>query len=198
MNQTLLNGAIIYRILERPRKDGAISLAAVCQELVESLGLTRPPVALSFLDQPPKGVDTLEASVPAACTFWTKAEQGLFFARANSHQNCPIGAVTMGFPISAQTRSNLEKFISQMYNVSYLKLEEIEQIPRVEAMMSTGILYGPLHTFPVQPDLVMVWANSQQAMVLQEILGTVHWDTAQKSLVSGRPACGALGRHAAL
>jgi len=168
-----------------------MNLAGICQELIESLGLTRSPVALSFLDQPPKGVDTIEAAVPSACTFWTKAEQGLFFARAKSHQNCPIGAVTMGFPISAQTRSNLETFVSQMYNVSYLGLEEIKNIPRVE-VVSTGILYGPLSIFPVQPDLVMVWTNGQQAMILQETLGTVYWNTAQQSLVSGRPTCAAL------
>ena len=178
-------------ILQRFRKEIAMNLAGICQELIESLGLTRSPVALSFLDQPPKGVDTLEASVPSACTFWTKAEQGLFFARAKSHQNCPIGAVTMGFPISAQTRSNLETFASQMYNVSYLGLEEIKNIPRVE-VVSTGILYGPLSIFPVQPDLVMVWTNGQQAMILQETLGTVYWNTAQQSLVSGRPTCAAL------
>jgi len=182
---------VVGLILQRFRKEIAMNLAGICQELIESLGLTRSPVALSFLDQPPKGVDTIEAAVPSACTFWIKAEQGLFFARAKSHQNCPIGAVTMGFPISAQTRSNLETFASQMYNVSYLGLEEIKNIPRVE-VVSTGILYGPLSIFPVQPDLVMVWTNGQQAMILQETLGTVYWNTAQQSLVSGRPTCAAL------
>jgi len=164
---------------------------ALSRLLVDCLQLSMSPVALGFLDNPPEGVSTLESAVPSACAFWSRAEKGLFFAKAESHENCPIGVMTLGFPISLQVMSNLTDFVSKMCGVSYIGAKEPEHIPRMEKAKN-GILYGPLADFPTPPDLVLVWVNGRQAMLLEEALGTVCWDGLENAEVFGRPACAAL------
>jgi uncharacterized protein (DUF169 family) len=164
---------------------------ALSHLLVDSLQLSMSPVALGFLDNPPEGVSVFESAVPSACAFWTRAEKGLFFAKAESHENCPIGVMTMGFPMSLDVMSNLTDFVSKMCGVSYIGAKEPEHIPRIEKARK-GILYGPLGDFPTQPDLVLVWVNGRQAMLLEEALGTVCWDSEKNAEAFGRPACGAL------
>jgi len=164
---------------------------ALSHLLLESLELAVSPVALGFVDSPPEGVSTSESAVPSACTFWVQAEKGLFFAKAESHENCPIGIVTMGFPLSPQVMSNLASFVSKMCGASYIGAKEPEHIPRMEEAKK-GILYGPLADFPIHPDLVLVWLNGRQTMLLGEALGTVCWDAIERAEAFGRPACGAL------
>ena len=159
--------------------------------LVNSLQLSMSPVAIGFMDGPPEGISTFESTVPAACAFWARAEKGLFFAKAESHENCPIGVLTMGFPISVQTISKLEDFVSKMCGVAYIGAKEPEHIPRLERSKK-GILYGPLADFPMRPDLVLVWVNGRQVMLLEEALGAVCWGETQRAEAFGRPACGAL------
>ena len=164
---------------------------ALSQLLVESLELAVSPVALGFVDNPPDGISVSQSAVPSACTFWVQAEKSLFFAKAESHENCPIGIVTMGFPISLQVMSNLANFLSKMCGVSYIGAKEPDHLPRIEKARK-GILYGPLSEFPIYPDLVLVWLNGRQSMLLEEALGTVCWDSVEKAEASGRPGCGAL------
>jgi uncharacterized protein (DUF169 family) len=163
----------------------------LCHSLVDSLQLSTFPVALGFLDSAPEGVSVFESAVPSACAFWAQAEKRLFFAKAESHENCPIGVMTMGFPISLQVMSNLTDFVSKMCSASYIGAKEPERIPRMEKA-AKGILYGPLADFPTHPDLVLVWVNGRQAMLLEEALGTVCWDRMDNAVAFGRPACGAL------
>jgi uncharacterized protein (DUF169 family) len=66
------------------------------------LELDTPPIAISFVQAPPPGVPTTEAVVPSACTFWRRAEQGVFYAPASAHLNCAIGAMVMGFDSGRQ------------------------------------------------------------------------------------------------
>jgi len=164
---------------------------AVSRQITQSLQLSTPPVALSFLDESPDGVTDFDSAAPSACAFWTRAEQRLFFARADLHENCPVGVVTMGFPISEKVSSNLQEFVKKMCGASYIGTKEPEYIPRM-GHARRGVLYGPLWMFPINPDLVLIWVNGRQAMLLEEALGTVCWDAVSKAEAFGRPACGAL------
>src|SRR3546814_13616676 len=68
-------------------------------QLVRSLGLDLPPVAIAFMEQAPAGVAESVAIVPSACAFWREAERGVFFAAAERPFNCPVGAHVMGFDL---------------------------------------------------------------------------------------------------
>jgi uncharacterized protein (DUF169 family) len=60
------------------------------------LELELPPIALTFVDERSAGLETTDAVVPSAGAFWRQAEQGVFYAPAEAHFNCPIGAMVMG------------------------------------------------------------------------------------------------------
>jgi uncharacterized protein (DUF169 family) len=168
-----------------------MSYAALAAPLQERLGLAFPPVALKLVHEPPAGIARTSAPVPSACTFWRRAEQGVFYAAADEHLNCPIGAMVMGFELSAAKMQELMGLVQQMCAIAYVKPEEVAHIPKFTTAPK-GIVYGPLASFPLDPDVALLWATPRQAMVLQEAAGAVQWTEHPAGALFGRPACGAL------
>jgi uncharacterized protein (DUF169 family) len=158
--------------------------------LTELLGLEQPPVALGFAASPPADTASPRRPVPSACTFWRHAEEGLFYASAEEHFNCPVGAMVMGFGLPQAVGEQLEGLVKSMCTQNYLSPDEVARIPAVQRQ-SAGILYGPLAEFPTQPDLVLLWLTPAQAMIFNEAAGNAEWSGALME-VSGRPGCAAL------
>ncbi len=71
----------------------------LAQRFNDELQLKQPPIGLAFVDEVPESVQHTKARVPSACTFWRLGEQGVFYATAEDHSECPIGMMTMGFPM---------------------------------------------------------------------------------------------------
>src|SRR5262245_20562191 len=138
--------------------------------LAAELDLRRPSVALAFLETPPPGVPANPAPVPSACTFWRRAEAGVFFAPAEAHYECPVGTMTMGFQLPADQMPRAEALVSAMVGLEYLGAEEAERMPSV-AKSHTGVLYGPLAGFPVDPDVVLLLLTPRPAMPVAESAG---------------------------
>ena len=164
--------------------------ATTAQRLSSLLSLQHPPIALAFTDQPPDGIAQAGKPVPSACTFWRQAEQGTFYATAAEHFNCPVGSMVMGFELPAAVGEQLGGLVQSMCDAHYLSMDEAARIPTV-GRQSAGIVYGPLHEFPLDPDLVLLWVNVAQAMLYSEAAGRAAW-TATPMGVSGRPGCAAL------
>jgi uncharacterized protein (DUF169 family) len=164
----------------------------VADRLTTALALDTPPIALTFTDTPPDGVAGPEQVVPSACAFWRLAERGVFYATAEAHNNCPIGAMVMGFPLTEQLQVQLGAVVNSMCECNYLSPEESDKIPGV-APSAAGILYGPLAELPTAPGLVLFWLTPRQAMLYNEAAGTASW-TQGSILSTGRPACAALPR----
>src|SRR5215472_7191172 len=161
--------------------------ATTAQRLSTLLSLRHPPVALAFTDTPPEGVPQASQPVPSSCTFWRQAEEGTFYATAAQHFNCPVGSMVMGFEMPADVNEQLGGLVQMMCDASYLSMEEAAKIPST-GKNSAGILYGPLHEFPVDPDVVLLWVNVAQAMLYSEAAGSAAW-TSTPMTVSGRPGC---------
>ncbi|HKV83806.1 MAG TPA: DUF169 domain-containing protein [Ktedonobacterales bacterium] len=79
---------------------------------VELLQLKQPPIALAFVDSV-AGIEHISRKAPSACTFWRLAEQGVFYATAEDHQECPIGMMTMGFHMPEESRQRAQALIAQ-------------------------------------------------------------------------------------
>ena len=159
--------------------------------LLESqLGLSEPPIAIAFVDEQPPGVPRTLSVVPSACAFWRQAEQGTFFAAAEDHFDCPLGAMVMGFPLPEQQMAQLQEEVGMMCGISYVREEEVPNVPKV-SRASAGIVYGPLASFPVEPDAVMLWCTPHQAMKMSECCGLINW-AASPAGMFGRPGCAAL------
>jgi uncharacterized protein (DUF169 family) len=163
--------------------------------LAAELDLRRPPVALSFLEAAPPGIPADPAPVPSACTFWRRAEAGVFYAPGTAHSECPVGTMTMGFPLSAEQMPRAEALVNTMVSLEYLGSEEAASLPAV-ARPHNGILYGPLASFPVEPDVVVLFLTPRQAMLVAESAGSLALRETPGLAAMGRPACVAVARAA--
>ncbi|HXQ30210.1 MAG TPA: DUF169 domain-containing protein [Gemmatimonadales bacterium] len=163
----------------------------VAETLTRALGLDTTPIGVARADAPPAGVPVFPDAVPSACTLWRRAEQGVFYASAARHFNCPVGAMVMGFDLTADLKQQLMGLVGMMVSEGYLGQEEAAHIPALPTAR-VGAVYGPLAAFPIEPDFVLMWLGPSQAMIAAEAAGSCDWTRAQPPGVLGRPACAAL------
>jgi len=74
-----------------PMNDNAI----LAERLTQLLGLTRPPVAVSF-DVPGAEEAAPVSAQPAGCCFWAPAQEQRLDTVAADHANCSVGSYTHG------------------------------------------------------------------------------------------------------
>ena len=159
--------------------------------LSELLGLDRVPIGVAFVDGPVDGVEPVDQQVPSACAFWRLAAERCFYAPAEAHFNCPIGAATMGFDLPADVADQLGETVRLMAGAAYFDRNEVPHLPHVGRSWA-GIIYGPLSDMPVTADAVLVWMTPRSAMVFAEAQGDGRWDAAAASRLLGRPGCAAI------
>lgn len=155
--------------------------------LASLLELSLPPVAIAFVDAPPQGIPHVPAAEPAGCGYWRRAAAGeVFFTVADDHKGCPVGAHTHNVPLSPAEHQALMGLVQTMVNLSYLKMEEVPQIPTRTTPLTVAV-YAPLGAAPMPPDVVLVRGNARQLMLLAEAAQAagVSGDTA----TMGRPTC---------
>jgi uncharacterized protein (DUF169 family) len=159
--------------------------------LIGGLQIERSPVAVAFVDAPPDGVEVTTATEPSACTFWRRAEHGLFYAAADRHQECGVGAMTMGFEVPEERMPAAMELIGTMVEMGYLSMAETAHLPRVQKP-HRGVLYGPLASFPIEPDLTLAIVTPAQGMLLAEASDAVSLREQPGLPTMGRPACAAV------
>ncbi len=158
--------------------------------LVELLELERHPVAVAFLDTPPKDLPRVEQMGAAGCGYWKRAAAGeAFYTEATDHYGCPIGAHTHGIGLPEEQGAELEDVIGTMVKLEYLEMQEVAEIPRREEPFNV-VGYAPLVETTFEPDVVLVRGNTRQIMVLAEAAHAAGV-TCQSSMV-GRPTCAAI------
>ncbi|MGH2509676.1 MAG: DUF169 domain-containing protein [Ktedonobacteraceae bacterium] len=160
---------------------------------IQLLQLKQAPVGLAFVETLPEGVARTQRRVPSACTFWRLAEQGVFYATAEDHQQCPIGMLTMGFPMQAETQQFAQTVVQTMADVEYFSPAEVSALPVVKKPHQ-NIVYGRLDQFPGQVDVILCILETQQAMLVAEALGNTDWLQAGGQSVFGRPTCAVIPR----
>jgi uncharacterized protein (DUF169 family) len=87
------------------------------QRFNDLLQLKQSPVGLAFVNDIPVEVPHTNTRVPSACTFWRMAEQGVFYATAEDHQECPIGMMTMGFSMPEASQERAQALVQTMADV---------------------------------------------------------------------------------
>ena len=155
--------------------------------LTELLRLTSAPVAISFVDTAPPGVPHVSAVEPAGCGYWRRAAAGeVFFTVADDHKRCPVGAHTHNVTLSPVEQQELMGMVQTMVGLSYLRMEEVSQIPTRKTPMQVAV-YAPLAMSPVPPDVVLVRGNARQLMLLAEAAQSA--GVAGTGATLGRPTC---------
>ena len=152
--------------------------------------LGRRPVAVSFLDAEPANIKKFEGTEPSGCSFWRLAAEGrTFYTLPQNHFNCAVGAYTHNIPLSPEREKETEQTLKMMFDLGYVKPEEVPQIPRL-AKTPAAVLYAPLGDSPVEPDVVLFAAKPSAAMLLNEAAGRAGVGSGMPAL--GRPTCMAL------
>lgn len=163
----------------------------IAAQLSDKLDLDQPPIALSFVSAKPDGVPQFDGAVPSACSFWPRAQTDTFYASADQHFNCPVGALTMGFALPEEVKNGLMGFVQKMCADDYLAEAETSSLPHV-GVAHGGIVYGPLSGFPLEPDIVLLWLSAKQAMLYNEAAGATTWTDTMIPNLFGRPTCAAI------
>ena len=162
------------------------------QRFSDLLHLNQLPIGLAFVDTLPQGVQHTGKRVPSACTFWRLAEQGVFYATADDHQECPIGMMTMGFTMPEVAQQRAQVLVQTMADVQYFSPAEVSALPVVQKPHSS-ILYGRLDQFPVEADVILCILDTQQGMLVAEAMGNLNWLRGGQSAF-GRPTCAVIPR----
>lgn len=160
-------------------------------ELSSALALARPPIAAAFLDTVPDGVPEFRGTVPAGCVFWQAAAERTFSTSARDHSLCAIGIHTLHLSDAPSTQTEeLQASLQAMVGLDYVREEEVAGVP-VRENEAKHAVYGPLAGFPVSPDVVLLFADGRQGLILSEAIERVDGDSAP---AMGRPACAVIPR----
>lgn len=151
------------------------------KRLESALGLSKPTVAVTFKPDVTKlkrSTDVVESS----CVFWTKALDSAFYTTPDQHQHCSIGAVTHGYRLAKDTLpgSGLAD-IDLLSSVGWIGKSDLLALPSLPLEAQRKIGYAPLDKAPFVPDVVLLFADSQQAALIKE--------AAPDSKVTVKPTC---------
>ena len=159
-------------------------------ELDDTLHLAAPPLAITFSDAPPSGVEAFDEAmpdplsdgrtgrVPAGCVFWVKATERTFSTVAADHGNCSVGSMTHGFKTMEEVAGNSD--VAALLDTGWVTMDVVPQIP-VVAERPGAVTYGPLAETPVDPDVVFLRMNAKQLMVLSDAIPGLR--------IEGKPQC---------
>lgn len=160
------------------------------QQFTERLGLSRRPVAVTFLDSEPAGISKFSGSEPAGCSFWRLAAQGkTFYTVPADHFNCAVGAYTHNVQLPPDRAQETETMLGMMFNLGYVKPEEVPGIPRLPKEPA-AVVFAPLADAPMPPDVVIFTVKSAASMLLNE--AAIRSGAASSLPLLGRPSCMAL------
>ncbi|RPJ28995.1 MAG: hypothetical protein EHM35_13465 [Planctomycetaceae bacterium] len=161
--------------------------SSVEQRLSRILRLRNHPVAVTFRDTAPAGVPQFTGTEPSSCSFWRLAAEGrTFHTVAADHYNCPIGSYTHNVPLPPARADDLNQTLGLMTEIGYVKMDELPNIPRLPRTPGV-IIYAPLATTPVDPDVVVVSAQPGRLMMLHEAALRAGADV--QAPLFGRPTC---------
>jgi uncharacterized protein (DUF169 family) len=169
---------------------GDQNLREIESQIVAVVRSGRRPVAITFLDAPPAKVQKFEGTQPSGCSFWRLAAEGrTLYTVPENHFNCAVGAYTHNIALSPEREKETEQTLKMMFDLGYVKPEEVPQIPRL-AKTPKAILYSPLGEASTLPDVALFACKPAGAMLLQEAATRAGVGTGAPAL--GRPTCMAL------
>jgi len=165
--------------------------AVLADRLVGALELSSPPVAITFADAPPPGVERFDSPmsepapdgrqgrVPAGCVFWAEGAERAFSTVPEDHGNCTVGSITHGLlaPGDAAGREDVAELVS----AGWVGPSALTELPKVTGRPGS-VVYSPLAAAAVDPDVVLLVVDGRQLMVLADALPEL--------AVEGKPQCG--------
>lgn len=168
----------------------ATTYSMQAETLTSLLGLSDPPLSITFSSEQPNGIPKYEAEMPfptpdgrtgrvsAGCVFWMKAREKTFTTVAEDHGNCSVGSLTHGFKTLEEAAKGAD--VAALVESEWVTPEIFPDIPTVSAKPNF-VTYGPLAETTTLPDVVFMRLNGKQAMMLHDA-----WPELQ---FAGKPQC---------
>ena len=162
----------------------------LADRLAATLHLTAAPIGIAFSTAAPDGVPAFDAPmpaptpdgrtgrVPAGCVFWMHAAERAFTTEAADHGNCSVGSFTHGLRTADEIAGNGD--VAALVSSGWAPETLLDVLPRVSGSPS-HVTYGPVGSFPGDPDVVMIRLNGKQLMVLS--------DAEPGLMIEGKPQC---------
>jgi uncharacterized protein (DUF169 family) len=157
----------------------------IAKGLMQDLSLLHRPVAVCFTDAVPDGVPQYPERVPAGCSFWQEGATASFATSAVDHALCAIGTYTHNLQAGPAQQQELMAALQLFRELDYVREEDVAALPVLQKS-PRYVLYAPLDETRVRPDVVLLFVNASQALVLSEAVQQVEQDHAP---AMGRPAC---------
>lgn len=159
--------------------------AKISEILATSLDLRQSAVAICFADSMPEGISQHAERVPAGCRFWQDAVTSAFATSAADHELCAIGVYTHRLQPSPAQQTDLMDALKVFGQLEYVREEDLALIPVLESQ-SKYVIYAPLADTPLPPDVVLLFVNANQTLILSEAAQQIE---NQHAPSMGRPAC---------
>ena len=159
--------------------------AKLAATLAASLDLQQPPVSISFTGTIPAGIPAHSDRVPAGCEFWQDAATAAFATTAADHNLCAIGVYTHNLQSSPAQQTDLIDALKVFGDLEYVRSEDLASIPVLQSQPGY-VVYAPLALSPLPPDVVLLFVNANQTLILSEATQQVE---NQNAPAMGRPAC---------
>ncbi|MEQ1945968.1 MAG: DUF169 domain-containing protein [Bryobacteraceae bacterium] len=157
----------------------------IAQKLTASIRLSLPPIAICFTDKVPAGIRTWTGRVPAGCRFWQEAATEVFATSSSDHDLCAIGTFTHNLETTEAHEADRRDALKIFADLGYVREQDIAAIPVLESRPS-HVVYGPLATIPMAPDIVLLFGRADQMLILSEASQQVEGGLPP---AMGRPAC---------
>lgn len=162
-----------------------IDFAAIADTLTRALHLQQPPVTISLYDGLPGGVPVHSGNVAAGCRFWEDSAAGAFATSAADHRRCAIGVYTHNLQPSPEQQTDLMDALKVFADLGYVRAQDLPQIPVLQSQPKY-VVYAPLASAAATPDMVLLFVNANQTLILSEATQQVENQVAP---AMGRPAC---------
>jgi len=161
------------------------ALSHLTARLAAALELRQPPVAIGFSSSIPPGVSEHMGRVPAGCRFWEDAASAAFATSAADHNLCAIGVYTHHLQESPAQQTDLMDALKVFGELGYVTEQDLAAIPVLQSQYEY-VLYSPLSGSPFAPDVVLLFVQASQSLILSEAAQQVE---NQNAPAMGRPAC---------
>jgi len=162
----------------------------MADELTSVLGLSVPPISISFCSDVPETVPAFQSTYPepmddgrtgavsAGCVFWVKSLKRTFVTTAPDHGNCSVGSLTHGFISVEEAGSRAD--VAAMCEANWVRPEIFPDIPVVKSPPA-AIVYGPLSDCESDPDVIFIRLIGKQVMQLHSSVASLRFE--------GKPQC---------
>ena len=127
----------------------------------------------------------MPAVFPQAADSGKTARDTAFATSASDHNLCAIGVYTHNLQPSPAQQTDLMDALKVFGELDYVRPEDLASIP-VLASQPRYVIYAPLAESPLPPDVVLLFVNANQTLILSEATQQVE---NQNAPAMGRPAC---------